>query len=489
MVKSPFAYVRAQLPEKDRRDAALINYRVRQYLDAYNRDEIPLSGVSTKEIEQKLYERRPKTVIMIIDACRTLARGGDTDEDANARSGSRIFTKQAPPRNFLILYSASFGEQAVESLSPIDPGRNSLFTEVLRNELMRPGQSLKELAERVKLMVRATAQNYGEQQEPEYSGEGPTLSETYLIDPIGRERFQMSQEKCTGGVQDWVEIKDRRRHELFERHVRRFDGCDTAGYARRRLAELALSSDDSDEFRDKCLEANDHWQQIRNTRQTEQLKDHLQRFEGCTTGELARRWLTARPDGARPRMIDDCDLLAASDLDRDRPPEVPGVAFEKIAAEDAIAACLQSWKANEFTPRFLFNLGRAYHKRGSDTDLDLEERRSALRSARQSYEDAARRSYVIAISHLAVLLEEWDGKESFQRAAIDLLKRAAEQRQPHAMYILGLHYRHGNGVERDPQRALELFLSAAENGVVAGQGRSWRRFDQPAPDLESSRRR
>jgi len=72
-VKSPFAYVRAQLPEKDRRDAALINYRVRQYLDAYNRDEIPLSCVSTKEIEQKLYERRPKTVIMIIDACRTLA--------------------------------------------------------------------------------------------------------------------------------------------------------------------------------------------------------------------------------------------------------------------------------------------------------------------------------------------------------------------------------------------------------------------------------
>ena len=40
------------------------------------------------------------------------------------------------------------------------------------------------------------------------------------------------------------------------------------------------------------------------------------------------------------------------------------------------------------TPRFLFNLGRAYHKRGSDTDLDLEERRSALRRARQSYEDA-----------------------------------------------------------------------------------------------------
>ena len=68
------------------------------------------------------------------------------------------------------------------------------------------------------------------------------------------------------------------------------------------------------------------------------------------------------------------------------------------------------------------------------------------------------------ISHLAVLLEEWDGKESFQRAAIDLLKRAAEQRQPHAMYILGLHYRHGNGVEREPSAPLSCSARQRKTG-------------------------
>ena len=148
---------------------------------------------------------------------------------------------------------------------------------------------------------------------------------------------------------------------------------------------------------------------------------------------------------------------------------MPGLPFEKVVADDAIAACLKAAKENEFTPRFLFNLGRAYHKRGADPELDLEERRSALASARRAYEDANRRSYVIALGHLAGLLEAGDGVQTFRRAAIDLLKRGAEQRQPHAMYLLGLHYRNGDGVERDLGQALELFRSAAEGGIVAAK--------------------
>jgi len=480
-LKSPFAYVRGQMPEKERKNSDVIRLRVPQYLDNYHRDEIPLSGVSTREIEQRIYDRRPKTVIMILDACRTLVKG-DTDADDSKTSGrgSRMFTKHTPPRNFLVLYSAAFGEQAVESLSAYDPGRNSLFTEVFRAEMKRPGQSFKDLAERVKLMVRATAQAWGEQQEPEYVVNGPNPDDTYLIGTVGRERFQMSQEKCVGGDNDWGEIKHRRKRDLFERHIRRFDGCDTAEYSRRRLAELTLSSDDSDEFQDKCLEAKDEWQTIRGARRRDQLEDHIRRFDGCATGELARRWLAALPPG-RPgsatappaatafRDINECDLLAASDLDRDRPAGVPGLPFEKVVADDAIPACLKAAKENEFTPRFLFNLGRGYHKRFADTELDPRERRSALDSAKRAYQDANARSYVIALGHLAVLLEAGDDSRGTKRDAVDLLKRGAEQRQPHAMYLLGLRFRSGDGVERDPGRALELFRSAAESGIVAAK--------------------
>ena len=132
------------MAEKERKNSAVVRLKVPQYLDAYHRDEIPLSGVSTTEIELKLRDRRPATVIMVLDACRSLVKGdGEAEEASAARSsgnaGSRLFTAHQPPRNFLVLYSAAFGEQAVESLSA-DSGRNSLFTEVFRAEMMRPGQ-------------------------------------------------------------------------------------------------------------------------------------------------------------------------------------------------------------------------------------------------------------------------------------------------------------------------------------------------------------
>lgn len=426
-LQSPFAYARTQLGEKDRKNADVVRLRIPQFLEAYQRDEIPQSGVATTEIERKLSEKKPKTVIMILDACRSLVKTDNESDEVNlirrgGNSGSRLLTTHQPPRGFIVIYSAAFGEQAVESLSPFDPGRNSLFTEVFRAELLRPGQSLVELAERVKLMVRATAQGVGEQQEPEYIVNAPNADDIYLIGPIGRDRFLISQDKCGGGAEDWQQIKNQRKRELFERHIRRFDSCGTAELARRRLAELLLSSDDPVE---------------------------------------------PPPATALTKAVAECDRLAASELDFARPPEVPGVPFEKIATSEAIEACSKAAKDNDYTPRFLFNLGRAYHRLGTDPGLDQDARRNALRSARLAYEDANRRGYVSALSTLAVLYEAGDGVQTNQQGAIDLLKRGAEQGHPLAMYNLGIHYRYGYGVKRDPGRAYELFASAAETGFVS----------------------
>jgi hypothetical protein len=86
---------------------------------------------------------------MILDACRSLVQD-DASESEEFESGSRLLNVRRPPPGFLVLYSASFGEQAVESLGYTDFGRNSLFTGILRSELQRPGQSVVQLGERVK---------------------------------------------------------------------------------------------------------------------------------------------------------------------------------------------------------------------------------------------------------------------------------------------------------------------------------------------------
>jgi hypothetical protein len=225
-LKSPFTYARSQLNDPERRNADVVRLRIPSFLESYQRVEIPQSGVAATEIERKIAERSPKTVIMILDACRSLVKSEvDPSETRLIKrspdSGSRLITGRRPPPGFVVIYSASFGEQALEALSPNDTGRNSLFTEVLRTELLRPGQSLIELADRIKLMVRAIAQDFRSQQEPEIVENAPEAYDIMLIGSIGRERFRISQDKCAGDLADWNQIKALKKRELYERHRRR----------------------------------------------------------------------------------------------------------------------------------------------------------------------------------------------------------------------------------------------------------------------------
>ncbi len=68
-LKSPFTYTKSKLSEQERRNSDVVRLKISQYLDAYQKDEIP-NGVSANEIERRIGEKNPKTVIMILDACR-----------------------------------------------------------------------------------------------------------------------------------------------------------------------------------------------------------------------------------------------------------------------------------------------------------------------------------------------------------------------------------------------------------------------------------
>lgn len=423
-VRSPFTYARSQLNDPEKRNPDIVRLRIPSFLDSYHRVEIPQSGIATTEIERKIAERSPKLVVMILDACRSLVKSELEQNDRDlikrtADGGSRLISRK-PPSRFLVIYSASFGEQAMERTTDTESGRNSLFTEVLRNELLRPGQSLIELAERVKLMVKSIAQDFRWQQEPEIAENAPDAYDVMLVGSIGRERFRISQDKCAGDRLDWEQIKDLHKRELYERHRRRFDGCATAELARREIAYLGITSDDP-----------------------------------------------VDPPPER-RNISDCDRFAASDFDFARPPDVPGVPFDKIDAEAAIAACSKAVEGNAKTGRFLFNLGQAYHKFGITPGRDAAERTAALRKAYLAYKDAMDRGYVSALNNLAVMYELGDGGvQRDPQMALDLLKRGAEQGHPLAMYNLGVRYRYGRGVKRNWGQAYELLAKSAETGFVS----------------------
>jgi uncharacterized protein len=426
-LKSPFTFTKSQLSDQERKNPDVVRLRIPNFLDQYQQSEIP-NGVSDIDIERRLAEKSPKSVIMILDACRSLVSQDPSDGreitilKRGKDSGSRLLDTRKPPPGFMVFYSASFGETAVESFGKTDTRKNSLFTDVVRSELQRPGQSLSELGDRVKLVVRALAGAEGYQQEPEYFFNGADIEDFQLVGSIGRDRFQISQDRCKGEDEDWEQIKNLQKRELYERHRRRFDGCRTAELSRRALAELSLSSDDPIE----------------------------------------------PPPLNAARPINECDRLATSDQDRARPPEVPGVLWEKLDPDTAIPACTKAVADNPRVARYLYNLGRAYQKLGSRPELGKDEREKAFRSARLAYDDAQKRGYVSALNDLAALNESDDSTGSSTAQAIDLLKRGAQQGDPLAMYNLGLHYKYGaNGVPRDFQQAAEFFGKAAESGSVS----------------------
>ena len=426
-LKSPIVFARSKMTTDERKDINIVRLRAPSYLDEYEKEEIPKNGISVSELQTKIAAKKPKTAILVLDACRSIAvpePGEQTQQKPGEKpAGSRLLASKNLPEGFITIYSASFGEQAVESFGPEDQRRNSLFSEVFRAEMQRPGQTIIQLGDRVRLAVRSIAAQAGYQQEPEYFENLGNAFDFALIDGIGAERFPLPrQDKCEEAKADWAQIVRFKQRESLDRHRRRFEGCPTAELARRELVNLSESTDD----------------------------------------------VIPVQSGSANQVVDPCDQLAASDQDRTRPPEVSGVPFASINAAEAIRACTDATQRNPRIIRFLFNLGRAQQALANQLGPDDPARADALRKARLALDDATKRGYVVAMHNLALLESAASSSGVEQKTANDYLKRAAQQGLPIAMYNLALRYKFGtDGIPRDVYQAYAWFARAADAGLVS----------------------
>ena len=421
-IKSLRTYTRDQVIDADKRRDDIISLKMPSFEGAYETDEIAKNGVSVTDVMNAIADKKPKIAILFLDACRSIIRatGDEREIKRGITSGSRLLPTKDVPAGSMVVFSASFGETAIESFGYADHRRNSLFTEVVRSELQRPGQTLVELGQRVSRMVRAFALAGGRQQEPEYFENLGVGDNFALVDSIGAERFQLTQQQCDGAEVDWAEISQQPEREALERHRRRFHDCPTAELARRALVSLLGSSE-----------------------------------------------VVAPTVAVSSKQVDDCDRLAASESDPSRPPEVPGVPLDKIDFDAATAACEKSIERNSRIVRYLFNLGRAKFAAANALRLDDPARKPLIVKARADYNDAANRGYVAALFSLATLSAYSDASDEEQDHANTLLLKAAIQEFPPAMYELGQRLSKGSfGLQRDLHEAYRWFAKAAESGSV-----------------------
>lgn len=158
--------------------------------------------------------------------------------------------------------------------------------------------------------------------------------------------------------------------------------------------------------------------------------------------------------------VDECDRLAAQP---DDPAKVAdGVDFDDLDAEQAISACRNAIRDNGSSPRFLYQLGRAYEKSGD------------VSQAVEHYRVAAERDYAMAANNLGLLYAEGKvpdvSEADAKREAERLLRIAADAGIAISQVQLAFRMSQGLGVRKDIHQAKALLTPLAESGNPRAQG-------------------
>jgi TolB-like protein len=162
------------------------------------------------------------------------------------------------------------------------------------------------------------------------------------------------------------------------------------------------------------------------------------------------------PARVQADVITECDRLAASPLDPDRPRQIPGVYVSKIDTNRAGAACDEAIKKHPDAARMILNAGLVAtaisdHVRG-----------------RQLFERAAALGYRAAVYALGVAYWSGQGVPQNYKEARRWFEKAAVAGVPAATAMLGLMSLKGQGVTQSYTEARSQFEKAAALGDPVG---------------------
>lgn len=126
---------------------------------------ITREAIGADVILDALQDRGAKVSLLVLDACRD-----NPFKTANSRGvgGARGLSQMPAPEGVFVLYSAGFGQTALDRLSDSDKNPNSVFTRTFVKLLEQPALSLQELAKITQGEVRKLAASINHVQMPAY---------------------------------------------------------------------------------------------------------------------------------------------------------------------------------------------------------------------------------------------------------------------------------------------------------------------------------
>jgi uncharacterized protein len=188
---------------------------------------------------------------------------------------------------------------------------------------------------------------------------------------------------------------------------------------------------------------------------------------------------TVAGGASHPDLVTDCDWLAASPTDLQRPKAVQGVILDQIDVARALAACNEAVSKYPDVGRFSYQLGRAYLEAKNDSE------------AYKQFGRAVSLGSTAALNGVGSLYMNGLGVPRDYAEAQRWFEKGAAAGEPTAMYNIGALYRDGKGVPQDYAEARRWFEKAAAAGEPTAMehiGRLYRDAKGVPQDYAEARR-
>ena len=197
-------------------------------------------AIAETQVIERISSSGARVTVVVLDACRNNPLQGS---DRRSVGNSRGLAQTQPARGVFSIYSAGFGQEALDRLSGDDRHPNSVFTRVFIDQLKTPGLDLKAVATRTRRIVVDLTEKVGHEQFPAYYDQ-VIGGDVYLAGAprtADQKTEQPPRTEPNPAAQAWNATKDTTSQAVLQAFIRQFDGTVYANLARARLEELKKS--------------------------------------------------------------------------------------------------------------------------------------------------------------------------------------------------------------------------------------------------------
>ena len=441
-------------------------------------------AIGVNYILSEIGRRKVRLSVLILDACRN-----NPFKSAGTRSLGRtrgLGTMEAPPEGTFILYSAGFGQSALDRLDDNDPHPNSVFTRSLVPMIQKPGLTLSDTARQLRRKVMKLAATVSHEQRPAYYDEvlgdfyftPPPAGESQLAAPpqvVAKPPVVNPHTKGTCGI--WPQIATSATHAQVQAFLAE---CKTGIYstlAKARLKELKpkgggklallppkiekpIQNEDQNEeaerlfnkawnlYNGKNGERLDYYEAVRLYRKAAEM--------GHKSAKVNLGYAYENGRGVERDYYEAVRLYKeASELGETQGMTNLGFMYEQgngieKSLNQAVYWYRRAAEAGNYNG--MTNLGYM-HEMGRGTKVNYKE-------AVKWYRKAADAGTARAQNNLAYMYLNGRGVKTNNSKAMSLYKKAAEKNFPNAMYMIGYMHELGKGVKRNGKRAAPWVMKA-----------------------------